>query len=154
MKKLLIILGFLAAIALPVSAEDKIEQIKLNDGTTIIGKIISMDNETVVIKSETIGTIEFERSNVVNIRIGYKDSKSINERFIGAREKILTNPQILNQVLSLQNDPAIQAILEDKEIMKAITNGNIEALLANPKFMGLLSNPDIQAIGQTIQDQD
>ena len=55
-------------------------------------------------------------------------------------------------ILSLQNDPDVQTILQDPEIMKAINSGDINALLSNPKFMKLLENPTIQDIRRKVTE--
>ena len=49
-------------------------------------------------------------------------------------------------IMNLQDDPEIQAILQDPEIMKAVNAGDMNALLANPKFSKLMENAKIKAI--------
>ncbi len=65
---------------------------------------------------------------------------------------MMSDEEIVNMILSLQNDPDIQGVLQDPEIMKAVNSGDINALLSNPKFMKLLENPTIQDIRKKVTE--
>ena len=66
---------------------------------------------------------------------------------IGAmQQQLMANQEIMALINSLQNDPQVQAILTDPELMQAIYAGNIEALLNNPKLKDLADNPTIKSI--------
>ena len=62
------------------------------------------------------------------------------------------NEEIIAMILSLQNDPEFQLILQDPEIMGAVRSGDINALLSNQNFLKLLVNPMIQDIGKMIEE--
>jgi hypothetical protein len=49
-------------------------------------------------------------------------------------------------IATLANDPDIQAILNNKEVMDAVRSGDIKALTSNPEFMKLLDKPAVRAI--------
>ncbi len=53
---------------------------------------------------------------------------------------------IMSMILSLQDDPDLQRILEDPALMDAVRSGDIKTLEANPQFRRLLSNPTIRDI--------
>ena len=57
------------------------------------------------------------------------------------QQSIMANEQIMAMIMNLQDDPEIQAILQDPEIMNAVNAGDMNALLANPKFIKLMENP-------------
>ena len=65
---------------------------------------------------------------------------------------MMSDKEVVEMILSLQNDPDVQRILQDPEIMKAVNSGDINALLSNPKFMKLLENPTIQDIRRKVTD--
>jgi len=50
--------------------------------------------------------------------------------------------------MSLQNDPQIQAILNDPAIMQAIEKGDYTSLLDNDKIKALESNPQLNQVLQ------
>jgi hypothetical protein len=52
----------------------------------------------------------------------------------------------MNKILSLQNDPLVQSILEDATTMRAIEAGDIGTLLNDPKIRALMSHPTVQGL--------
>ena len=66
---------------------------------------------------------------------------------------MMSDEQLLNNILSLQNDPDVQEILNDPAIVRAVNSGNIDALISNPKFMQQLVNPKIQSITRDVVEQ-
>jgi len=44
------------------------------------------------------------------------------------------------------------AILQDPEIMSAVSSGDINALLSNQNFLKLLENSTVQDIGKMIEE--
>ena len=67
------------------------------------------------------------------------------------RQTMLSDPEIMDLLLSLQNDPDLIKILQDPAIMRAVSSGNISALESNPAFMKLMNNKKIQQIEQKMQ---
>jgi len=53
-------------------------------------------------------------------------------------------------IISLQNDPDIQELLQDQGIMEAVGSGDISTLMSNPKFRKRLENPHIQQIQRKV----
>jgi hypothetical protein len=48
----------------------------------------------------------------------------------------------------------VQAILADPQLMQAISSGDIQTLMNNPKFKEFMNNPAIKQItNQTLQNQ-
>ena len=65
---------------------------------------------------------------------------------------MIDNEEIFAMILSIQNDPGFREILQDPEIMSAVSSGDINTLLSNHKFLKLLENPTIQDIGKMIEE--
>jgi hypothetical protein len=59
---------------------------------------------------------------------------------------MIGNPEIINMLTDLQNDPEVQAALADPEFMRLVTSGNLGALQSNPRFQSLINNPRLRAI--------
>ena len=53
----------------------------------------------------------------------------------------------MNKILSLQDDPLMQSILSDEQLMQAIHSGNLGALMNDPKIRALMSHPTVQDLG-------
>ncbi len=63
---------------------------------------------------------------------------------------MLGNSEIMDALRALQNDPDLQKILQDPEIMKAVQTGDIAALMRNPEFMKLLNKQSVQDINKKL----
>jgi hypothetical protein len=131
--------------------------IELRDGSIISGEVLTFDGSTWIIQSPSMGRLEIEAGKVVSIRsraTGGKGSagegstgKEVRAADIQAmQQSIMSNEQLMTMIMGLQDDPELQAILQDPEIMKAVEAGDINALLADPKFRKLMENRNIKAI--------
>ena len=61
---------------------------------------------------------------------------------------LLADPQSREQVLSLQDDAQVKAILNDPATMRAIEAGDLGALMNDPKLRALLENPTVRGLVQ------
>lgn len=156
--KWLLVLGFLflAFIAQDVYAGEP-SVIELKDGSIISGEVVSFDGSTWIIDSASMGRLEIEASKVVSIRsqttksgqptAGASTGNQVaSDQIQSMQQSIMANEQLMTMIMSLQDDPEVQAILQDPEIMKAVNSNDINALMANPKFTKLLENSNIKAI--------
>jgi len=151
-------LGFLCLglIAQSVYAGEQ-SVIELNDGSIISGEVVSFDGSTWVINSTSMGVLKIKAAKVVSIRSQTtggqvpagegSTGKQVNAADIQAmQQSIMTNEALMTMIMGLQNDPEVQAILQDPEIMRAVNAGDMNALLANPKFRRLMENAKIKEI--------
>lgn len=67
------------------------------------------------------------------------------------QQQMMGNKEIMDLIMSLQNDPDIQKILQDPDIMKAVNSGDIATLMANPAFMRILNKKEVHEIGTKLQ---
>jgi hypothetical protein len=77
---------------------------------------------------------------------GVDEAVSPAEEIPRIQERLLNDEAILKKIQALQNDPDIQAVLNDSALMDALRAGDLKAVMSNPKFMRLLENPAIQEI--------
>ncbi len=148
---------FLALIIISSGYAGADSIIELSDGSRITGEVISFDGNTWIIQSESMGRLKIDSSKVRSIRAqgssgqtqpgsssgGYQVGK---DEIQTMQQSIMANQEILKMIMNLHDDPEIQAILKDPEIMQAVSSGDIAALIANPKFMRLLERAEIKAI--------
>jgi hypothetical protein len=143
---ILILLTLVIAAGMLTAAE--MREIVLTDGTIITGEVVSLTGGICTIRSATLGTVQVKESNIRTIRL--KDSagsSALTEReATSLQNKMMSDGEIMNKILGLQNDPEFQEVLQDPEIMKAVQAGDIAALTANPKFMRLLNNQAVKDI--------
>jgi hypothetical protein len=56
-------------------------------------------------------------------------------------------------ILSLQDDPEMQALLNDPALLEAVQAGDLSALTANPRFMKLLDNAKVKEIQKRVGER-
>ncbi len=71
---------------------------------------------------------------------------SVQDQVQALQQHIASDPNTMKMIESLQNDPAVQQILRDGDLMRAVNAGDISTLLSNPKILELLGNPTVQEI--------
>ncbi len=67
------------------------------------------------------------------------------------QEQMLSSPEIMEMVSSLQNEPEVRELLNDPKLMEAVQNGDTAALVSDPRFLKLLENPKVQEIVKQIR---
>ncbi len=148
------ILFFLLIVATPVSFAANSE-IHLKDGSIISGEIMSFDGKIYRIKSKSLGLIELNDTKIDLIRSNAENSSSnLNQpnpgvgqsNVMAIQQQLMSNPDIMQLITSLQNDPQVQSMLSDPKLMQAVMAGDTNALMNNPEFKALMNSPAIQNI--------
>jgi di/tripeptidase len=128
--------------------------IELNDGSTITGEVVSLANGVYTVKSNSLGTIQVEAAKVRAIRAQSSGRNSSSQNASSQQEvkalqdKMMNDKEIMALIQSLQNDPDFKKALEDPALLKAVNEGDIATLTANPAFMKLLNNATVRQIEQ------
>lgn len=146
---LFLVTAFLSQIAIA-----EVREIELKDGSVITGTVRSFDGETYVIDSDSLGTMSLPSAKIKAIRsaAGYRAAQSISPNdLMGIQQQLLNNPDTMELIKALQNDPQIQAILQDPQLLQSITAGDVQALMNNAKFKALIDHPKIQEISNKVQ---
>lgn len=129
--------------------------IQLQDGTQLVGEITGYKNGVYSIDTAALGLVRVRDTQINSIHYNAKQllpgsdaqSRSVTADSIQSIQGILTqNSDLFSMIQALQNDPQLQSILADPEIMQAISTGNTEALITNETFMKLLDHPEIRKI--------
>jgi hypothetical protein len=69
-----------------------------------------------------------------------------NDAVANMKGALLSDEQSRQQVLSLQDDPQVKAILDDPATMRAVQSGDLNALMNDPKLRALLDNPTVRSL--------
>ena len=135
-------------------------EVELIDGSVLSGEIISFKEGVYTVHSPSLGTIEINESKIRVIRVKpsetatgktiHPTNTSIDKELKALQQSITSDQQIMQMIISLQNDPDIQALLQDKVIMEAVSSGDINTLMSNPKFIKILENQDIQNVQRKV----
>ena len=131
-------------------------EVRLIDGSTIYGEILSFNDGVYTVKSSSLGTIKVAESDIREIRVQSGNTKdreyaspansSISSEVQSLQTLMQNNQDIMAIIFSLQNDPDFQDIMSDPGILNAVNSGDIAALISNPKFMSLMNNHKVQEI--------
>jgi hypothetical protein len=149
---LVVVLVFVAGSAFAGSPRE----IELKDGSIITGEVISLSNGIYTIRSDSLGTVKIEESKISVMRSKSSSQSSgvaqgKGDEITSLRNKMMSDQEIMNLIQSLQNNPEFKKILEDPDVMKAVNEADIPALMANPKFINLLNNPTVQEIQKKVK---
>ena len=134
-------------------------QIKLVDGSVIQAEIISFSNGVYKLRSEMLGTLSIAEDRVQSIRPNKSHAPgmleklessdfSVGKKVQGLKQKLASDPKTLEMLLDLGNDPSMIGVLNDKDLMRAIQQGNLSTVIKNPKIQKLMKS---KAVGDVIQ---
>ena len=135
------------------AAAAEVREIVLTDGSIITGTVRSFDGDTYVIESDSLGTLSLSQSKIQAIRTagGAGAIQSISpEDLMGIQQQLLNNGEVLDLIKALQNDPQIQTILADPQLLEAIAAGDVQTLMNNAKFKALIDHPKIKEISSKV----
>ncbi|MCZ6504163.1 MAG: hypothetical protein O6945_16825 [Gammaproteobacteria bacterium] len=149
----------IAIIVLSFNAFAEME-ILLKDGSRIRGEVQSMQNELYEIRTESMGTIQLDSSQIQSMTtVGVLipgDSSSADTSVLSqtavdsVKSSIVNSPGVMSMIMELQNDPQIKAVLADPEIMRAVQNLDLQTLSNNPKIKALMDNSKIKRIHSAV----
>ena len=157
MKQTLCTIFLLIFMTLPVAVHaGELQEIVLIDGSVIVGELVPLTNGIYTIKTATLGDLKVEDARVETIRnkSGRMEGSveaSIQQEIMAIQQKMIADESIIQLILALQNDPDFQDILQDESIMKAISSGDFNALMTNPKIVKLRNNSSVQEIKRKVE---
>ncbi|XOV87704.1 MAG: hypothetical protein ACFHX7_22570 [Pseudomonadota bacterium] len=157
MKKHLKLIALLLPFVLVsyVTADERIVQLK--DGSQIRGEVVGMMNGEYVIQSPTLGTLRLASDKIVSITLPSAAPNPSAAAGAGAsalesiQSTIASDPGLMARIMSLQQDPQMQAVLGDPEIMGAVQRLDFEALRNNPRFRALMESSNVREITSKLQ---
>ena len=159
MKLLIICLGLVTSLFFRTSYAGEIKEIVLQDGSIISGEVISLNKGIYTIKSDVLGTIKIEESRIRTIQqqttttdagISAKPTVTAGE-IKSLEDKMMSDKEIMNLILSLQNEPDFKKLMDDPKIMHAVNTGDVATLTSDPRFMKLLNNATVQEIQKKVK---
>jgi hypothetical protein len=94
------------------------------------------------------GIVHTEKSNAEKNASGQPSGPKQSHRtqVKSFEAQMLSNATVMQRILSLQSDPAVQKILANPELMQAVQALDIDTLLNSPEFRALFNNETIQEI--------
>jgi len=130
-------------------AEERV--IELTDGSRIVGEVTGMSGGVYTVRSRALGTIELDSARVHSIsRKGTADAAAGTSAGAGPlgsiQSTIAQDAGLMAKIMSLRDDPRVQAVLTDPEVMAAVRSLDFETLRHHPKFKALMNDPEVRGI--------
>jgi len=151
-KRKLIALGLGVLLVIHLSGSlvfaNTLNRFELKDGSVIQGEILSYSKGIYKINSDILGTIALPENKISAIHPA-GNAKSPNAHNIDQVQKqMLNDPETVQLIQQLQSNPSVQEILQDKELMDAIAQGNLNRVGDDPKIKALMKQ---ETIGKIIE---
>ncbi len=165
--------GLLLVTALSFGAPAALAEqatILLNDGSQILGEVVSLKGGSYRVRTNSLGEIDLKQGDVKLIRYGNKalatapvtaapaasakvdtNSPQLASMFQGVQQRISSDPAMMQKIQSMAQDPALQAIINDPQIQSALQSGDFASLMANPKIHQLMNHSTVKQITQQIK---
>lgn len=127
--------------------------IELSDGSRILGEVISLVNGSYTIRSSSLGIIKLAESQVKAISVPqHAENKAPSSAAVESIQSgLMNNASLMSTILELQNDPDMQAVLSDPDIINAVQRMDFDALRNNPKIIRLMDNTRVQQLQSELQ---
>jgi hypothetical protein len=150
-----LVLSAAAVFSTAITADQR--RILLEDGTELVGEILSMRNGSYTIRTKTLGTLTVSdrqirqmtsRSNPSSNAVTSGSSLG-NPSQLGVQalqERMSSDSPMLQQIMALQNSPEMKAVLSDPEVMSAIERLDFDTLANHPKIIRLMNNQGVKSI--------
>ena len=124
------------------------QELHLKDGTIIKGTLLSFDRGIYTFSSTTLGKVQIQESHVSTITSNTpQPTRPNNQATIQQLQtEMLGDAATMQLIQSLQNDPDVQAIINDPAIMDALKNGDFQSLENNPKLKKLMEKSQVKDI--------
>ena len=161
-----LIFQFFSAAALTADTKTII---KLTDGSELAGEVVSLKKGVYSIRTESLGVIKINKTNVDFINIGSTENddagqkahatntlsqtnSDVKSQALSMAKNLMGNKDVMTSILKLQNDPDFKAVLNNPEIINAVNSGDINKLLSNPDFLKLFDNATVKDLSRKYAD--
>ncbi|MBL6690443.1 MAG: hypothetical protein ISP91_08630 [Pseudomonadales bacterium] len=133
------------------------EEIVLEDGSRINGKVLSMTGGSYQVQTESMGVITIDKGKILSISQGSQPAISSDSAMQAGQSavqnlqtSIASDQRLMTSIRQLQSDPDMQAVLSDPELMRAVQSFDLQTLQNHPKIKKLMNNSNVQSIQQRV----
>ena len=156
------------SVNLPAFANGSEQVLTLKDGSQIKGELSGVTNGVYTIKTPIIGEVHVAASDVASITNGAgtsapiaalpastspSSSSSMDQQIMASQQQLMSNPQSMQILQQMTENPEIVKALQDPALVQAVTNHDYAAIQSNPAIQKLMSNPQMQELLQKLAAQ-
>ena len=139
-KRILIGLVFWGVFSMSSLALADKKVIKLKDGGTIQGEILSEEGGQYKIKTESLGVIVVPAGNIATIEDGDSNKWDVIEK------KIVESPENMQSIKALSTNQEVLDMLADQKLKDAVIRQDVDYLRNNEKFIRFMNNAAVKKI--------
>jgi len=146
----------LIAIFIPTLAQaGPVQEIELTDGSIVRAEVVALNNGTYTLRSDSLGEMEIAAAKIKTISNRVGSTAAVNPDPSSAvniedlRKSIINDPNAMAKIETLQNDPLVQDILNDEATMRALSAGDLNTLMNDPKIKALMEHSTVRDITQS-----
>lgn len=140
----------LASLFLVPLAQAGESRFELTDGSVLTGELRAVESGRYWIRSMTLGDLSVPEDRVRSVTPLAAASAPVPgdsaADLSAIQERIGRDPSLMQQVMALQQDPDLRAILSDRELTAQVVAGDLEQLKQDPRIRRLLDKPEIRAL--------
>ncbi len=139
--------------------------IELDDGSRIRGEVVAVEDGIWVIETRSMGVLSIPAARIRGLSdepsgagINALSESDVSpsggdapDAINAIRSTIASDVGLMRRILSLRDDPAMQAVLADPEIMAAVQRLDFATLRNHPKFQALLNDPDVRSLASKLR---
>ncbi len=154
MKKTSLYLPVVFLLFINVGFCNELRKIKLQDGNVINGNILSLKDGVYSIKTTSLGTIKVKESEIDEIvkaeKTSFSSENDLLETLDSLQKMMMDDKKTMKLIESMQGDSNVQQILNNPELLKAVSSLDVETLMGNEEIINLTTNPTVQEIKSKI----
>jgi len=171
--KYLILGSTLFFLSTGVRAEGEFKRINFVDGSSIKGRIVSIEDGAYIIETPSLGRIKAQDKNVTSITalsvspaeknpstFQGKDNTSqdltptqLKQHVTQLQQDVMANPQMMQEIQSLLQNEEVMSIFSDKQFMNDVMSYDPERIQQNPKLQELIKNPEMKRLMDSLHLQ-
>ena len=149
---------FIGIFYFSITGASTLNRFELVDGSVIQGEILSYSRGVYRINSDVLGTISLPEEKIRAIKPARKSGSQVNnsngpnepnsgaQKIDQMQDRMLKDPETVRLIEELKNNPSVQTILQDEDLMKAIAQGNLNRVGEDPKIKALMNDKTIEKI--------
>ena len=164
-----IFLTFFLLSALPPLAFAETQTITLKDGSQIKGELLSVANGVYTFKTPALGEIHLSGNQVTTITNGPTTSMpaqntagtyppqaaaanpNVNQQMQNMQTQLMSNPELMSDIQKMMEDPEIIKAISDPAFTQAVTSKDVNAIQANPHTQQLINNPKMKTLMEKLR---
>jgi len=129
-------------------------RMELLDGSTLHGEIVGMQDGLYRIRTRHLGVVELPEAEIRALSFSAgavgtgTESRPVSSQIEALQQGLISDERSMAMIMELIGDPQFQAVLNDPDLMQAVTAGDLGALSSHPAIIRLLRDPRIRAIQQ------